>query len=768
MPKIIKIQILEDTDSDVFLIERQLKKASVNYNHIHSKNREEFIEHLDSFKPDIILSDYSLPGFNGLEALNIVLQTKTYIPFIIVTGALDEETAVSCLKAGADDYLTKENLTRLVPSVKSVLEKRDTLREKLKAEKSLKESEQRLKTLIGNLQGMVYRCKVEPSRPMLYISKGANELTGYTTDEFMNDNQSFSQLIQHEDKEKIWDIISRAISKDLSYVLNYRIIDANGQIRWIWDKGKKVTIVKTGKDVLEGFMTDVTAQKNAENALLESEKRFRAIYENLPLAYHSLDESGIITDVNPAWLVQTGYKKNSVIGKEFSKFLNQDSKESFYSCFEEFVSKGDLKNIELNLIKADTEEIIISMTGSIGFDYSKRIVQTYCVFHDITEKKKVEAEIKQLAKELQVLIQTVNVPIIGIDVKGRVSEWNMEAEELTGIKKANALERDFINDFIIDVQRNEIKQIIEKTVKGAELTNFEALVKSKDAYTQLLLNTTIHRNSFGDVMGVIFVGQDITEIADYREELEKKIEERTKELRTALEKERELSELKSRFVSMASHEFRTPLAAIGFASGFLKKYIDRIDKEAIEKRLNKIDAQIKHMTALLDDVLTIGKADAGKKFNPEKINFIEFIQTVLEEVKVVTKHSHQIHFKNSRDSFEIEMDPKLGRNIFINLLVNAIKFSPGKDTVVFETSLNQSYMISKITDYGIGIPDDELKNIFTPFHRAKNTETIQGTGLGLPIVKEAIEAHGGEILVSSKRNEGTVFTVKLPLIQKEN
>ena len=245
--------------------------------------------------------------------------------------------------------------------------------------------------------------------------------------------------------------------------------------------------------------------------------------------------------------------------------------------------------------------------------------------------------------------------------------------------------------------------------------------------------------------------------------MEQKINERTKELRAALENERELSELKSRFVSMASHEFRTPLAAIGFAAGFLKKYGDRIDKESTDKKLDKINTQISHITSLLDDILTIGKADAKMKFQPKTVSFVKFLKPILDEVRMQSNDSHEIKIKNIDESVMIDLDPKLGRNIFINLLTNAIKFSPKENHILFENKINNGFLISSITDFGVGIPKEEIELVFAPFHRAKNTEAIQGTGLGLPIVKEAIEAQNGTISIKSIENEGSTFIVSLPL-----
>jgi len=229
------------------------------------------------------------------------------------------------------------------------------------------------------------------------------------------------------------------------------------------------------------------------------------------------------------------------------------------------------------------------------------------------------------------------------------------------------------------------------------------------------------------------------------------------------EEEKELNELKARFVSMASHEFRTPLAAISFASGFMKKYWNKISDEDRIKKFEKIETQVKHMTSLLDDVLTFGKTENRKMISkPEVYSFDHFFSPIFEEVFVSTNNSHKIKFTGYSDKDTIYIDKSLGRNIFINLLTNAIKFSPSKSFIEFSVESNSEECCFCVKDYGIGISEKELKSIFIPFNRGKNVETIQGTGLGLAIVKESLDILGGKINVQSKEGEFTIIQVIIP------
>jgi signal transduction histidine kinase len=236
------------------------------------------------------------------------------------------------------------------------------------------------------------------------------------------------------------------------------------------------------------------------------------------------------------------------------------------------------------------------------------------------------------------------------------------------------------------------------------------------------------------------------------------------DIRTALEKEKELNELKSRFITMASHEFRTPLATILSSTELLQHYSYKWSEEKKLQHFQRIQAAVKHMTGLLNDVLLIGKAEAGKlQFNPTVINLSQFCRELVEEMQL-TASDYRIVFRNQVDSLtDCMMDEKLLRHILSNLLSNAIKYSTQGSTVSFELVCEQGDAVFRIQDQGIGIPVADQAQLFNSFHRASNVGTISGTGLGLAIVKKSVDFHGGNITFESEVGEGTAFIVTLPL-----
>ncbi|MBD2775253.1 sensor histidine kinase [Iningainema tapete] len=241
------------------------------------------------------------------------------------------------------------------------------------------------------------------------------------------------------------------------------------------------------------------------------------------------------------------------------------------------------------------------------------------------------------------------------------------------------------------------------------------------------------------------------------------------ETRIALLKEKEISELKSRFISIASHEFRTPLTSIFLACDTLLKYQEKLPREKQRKILQQIQSSVKHLNQILEDLLLIGKTQAGKlKFNPVPINPINFCQEIIEQLQLCAGTQHKLKFssqstENSPTQNLTLLDEKLLRQILTNLLTNAIKYSPQESEIQINLTCDKNKVILRIQDQGIGIPKEDQPNLFNPFFRCNNTKHLPGTGLGLTIVKNAVELHNGQITVQSEEGQGTTITVTLPI-----
>jgi PAS domain S-box-containing protein len=251
----------------------------------------------------------------------------------------------------------------------------------------------------------------------------------------------------------------------------------------------------------------------------------------------------------------------------------------------------------------------------------------------------------------------------------------------------------------------------------------------------------------------------VTQIQDITER--KRAEEK---ILKALQKEKELNELKSRFVSMISHEFRTPLTTIQSASELLEHY--EWSAQQKQERFQQIHNAVQHMTQLLEDVLLIGKADAGKlKIKPELLDLVDFCQGLMADLEFTAAKHHQFSFTYDGEAQPVWLDPKLLRQTVSNLLLNAIKYSPDGGNIRLHLLFSNDRIVIQVQDEGIGIPHDERERLFEAFYRATNADTIQGTGLGLAIVKKCVDLCEGTIALDSEIGVGTTFTIDLPLLE---
>jgi len=232
----------------------------------------------------------------------------------------------------------------------------------------------------------------------------------------------------------------------------------------------------------------------------------------------------------------------------------------------------------------------------------------------------------------------------------------------------------------------------------------------------------------------------------------------------AVQREKELSEMKSKFVSTASHEFRTPLATMLSSAELLEHYSESLSPAEKLNLLQTIQASAKRMSEMIDDVLTLGRAESGVlKLNLGPTNLRELCGRVVSEFRIAQGRQHVITLDDRFDRLEAYMDERLLRHILNNLLSNAVKYSPPGSEVTFSLARREEQAAIEIQDRGIGIPLEDQPRMFESFHRASNVEARPGTGLGLAIVKKAVELHGGEISLSSAVGSGTRFTVMLPL-----
>ncbi len=361
-------------------------------------------------------------------------------------------------------------------------------------------------------------------------------------------------------------------------------------------------------------------------------------------------------------------------------------------------------------------------------------------------------ELQRAKDSVEVIFNNTGDGIILMNIDGNIQRVNPAFEHLVGYRADAIIDRPMptlagseaqhlLADEIEAVRADHQPRRIELDLERQDGTSFVA---------DISLSPTSDQDDLG---GIVCSIRDISQ--------RKRVEEN---LRQALEREKELSDLKSRFTSMVSHEFRTPLAVIQSSSDLLKNYADRMTPDKQSKQLENIQIQVKRLTDLLNDILALGKAQTvGLDYNPTILNVQSFCSDIVTEIRP-TATTHEFTFDAQGGCYDTYADSKLLRQAISNLLSNAIKYSPESTTIATRLSCKGNEIVIEIEDHGPGISLEDQEHLFEAFYRAKNTLSVQGTGLGLPIVKQAIEAHGGSIAVDSEVGRGTIFTLYLPII----
>ena len=263
------------------------------------------------------------------------------------------------------------------------------------------------------------------------------------------------------------------------------------------------------------------------------------------------------------------------------------------------------------------------------------------------------------------------------------------------------------------------------------------------------------------------------QLEKYSVELENEIEIRKKteedlfnakeEIARSLRNEKELNELKTKFISMVSHEYRTPLTVVLTSSYLLDKLFKNRDLDEYQKHTGRIRSAVDNMISLMNDVLIMGKSDSNRlEYHPKKIDIVEVIRHAVQDHEMIDKENHNFIFKINTETLDYITDDKILRQITDNLLSNAIKYSAEHTDIKVEILETDEDIKLRISDKGIGIPEEEQKHLFEPFHRFSNVGNVSGTGLGLSIVKRCVDRLKGKIFILSEKNSGTRITVSLP------
>lgn len=514
--------------------------------------------------------------------------------------------------------------------------------------------------------------------------------------------------------------------------------------------------------VTQSLLNRSEFNKKATDQVAEAEGFVKAALDALSAHIAILDDTGRIVHVNRAWK-RFGEENGSTdpnhsIG---TNYYDVCMKAAAYTEDAALVAKG-IRSVKLR----ETEEFhmeypchspsqrrwyVVRVSRFSWYGVTRLIV----AHQNVTDVKRVQIELEDSKRWLEAVLNSLVDGVITFDERGNLRSLNPAGSYIFGYEPADIIGRN------VRLLLPTLNPDSGDATLGAFIENIGGLGDEVEGQRR---DGTIFPMYFA-VSQVIMDGQRLFTaiVQDFTERkfLESQLWDKER-LNLALEKERELRDLKNRFISMMSHDLRTPLATIQLANSMLQQYGDRSTEEEKQESYETINQQVEYLNEMIADVLTISRTDfTGTELELEIVDLETYCRDILEGLQMVYRSQRHLIFNGTDRRVEVRMDRKLMRRAVTNLLTNAIKYSPDNKPVMLEVTCGDGTAVIRVKDQGIGIPEEDQKRLFEPFHRAANVGKIQGTGLGLAIAKQAVDLHGGEIYVESKIGAGTTFVVKL-------
>lgn len=740
---LLRILHVDDNVLDRELVRDALEREDGEFEVIPAVSRGEFEAHLAIGAFDLVLTDFNILGFEGLQIVAAVHQKYPMLPVIVVTGTGSEEVAVEALKLGAADYVIKssKHIRRLPVAIRAALDRKRLLQEQLRAEQALRTSEERLRGFVRALPDLAFIVSTDGVFVQLLsdtehnLYKAGEHLVG----------KRIGEILPFPVCNQILDAIQKTVATSSTQSVEYKIISTD-ETMWYEVRISPMFTGHGEKSLAVYIVRDITQRKMAETNLKSERNLLRTLIDNVPDYIYVMDQYGRFAASNTAHAAVLHLIPPQILGQTVADILLLDFAQRLHD---------DDKTIMLTGNPLISEERLISnVNGGVQWvlmtkiplrDENSDVIGLVGISRDITDRKQAEEALRASEEHLRAVVSGTPVILFELDTKGVLTFLQGRNVNLFTAPTSTDIGDSVLENFGAFIP--EIQEHFRQALVGEETSS---IITLGDVILDVRYSPS--RNKMGEISGIIGVATDITE------------QIRAEKLRIELEKEQEMIALKERFIATASHDFRTPLTIIKMNAKMLETFHDRMSPEQRTSKLQQISVQIDQMAQLLDDVLTMSKANAGKiDFKPIHVALKPFCEQIWENFRNMAEETHEIDFDFDCDCDEVELDPNLVQYILVNLLSNAVKYSPHEGHVCFGISCDNNHLTFSVSDNGIGIPENDQAKLFQPFHRAENTRGIEGTGLGLSIVKSYVDAHGGNIQFRSKQDEGTTFTIAVPL-----
>ncbi len=762
------ILLVEDNPGDRRLIAEML--AGTAFASAKLINAGSFAEALTMTEHErdviLVLLDLNLPDSRGMHTLRSARLHFPLSALLVLTGIDDERMANEAVEAGAHNYVTKDELNpRLLERmIRYSIERQKILIDLETSNKNLRDSQYLLDKAqeAGHIGFWAFDLGESGT---VFWSPECRRIFGLSEKAPLSNSDDFFKIVYPDDLDRVRRASEVAIETLRPLDIIHRIIRPDGALRWVHSVARATVNDDGSLHQLVGMVQDITEQREAAIYTEQREQLFNLVAQNASDIIVIYDESGHITYVSEAVTKVLGYTTQELHGAHISFFLHPEESSMILDRIDRMIEEKKFSgSFTVRARQADGDYVWVESTlRPVEPQTTDRCYIS--ITRDVTERRVAEEQIRLFSRAVD---QSADM-IFLCSMNHNIIYANNASEKVLGYARTHLM-----GESILSLTARKDQQLIDKAlrqtiVQGSYQTEID-IQRADNTMLPVDLNLSTILNDQGIVSGIMCILHDITErkqvenqLREFNRVLEDRVDERTQELNVALAKEKELSELKTRFMSMVSHEFRTPLTVILSSSELVHRYYDRLNAEQRDDHFKTIEREVSHLVTMLNDVLTLGKSAAAKvNYNPTEIQLKVFLHNLLSKSHTLDHDAHHINLRNEWPSETVRLDENLIMHVCTNLIENAIKYSAQGSEIDVHVEECAGEFALHVRDHGIGIPDDDIPLLFDAFHRAANVSTIQGTGLGLAIVSEYVKLHGGRIIVQSRVGEGSTFSIYLP------
>lgn len=710
---------------------------------------------------DVIICDYSMPHFSAPEALENLRRLGVDIPFIIISGTVGEEEAVRALKAGANDYLMKDNLARLVPAIAREMQDAENRRARRLAEEEqkrldleLNRERERLRNIVGTVPGVVWEVWGDTSGSSLaidFVSDYVEAMLGYTVQEWLAKPGFWLSIIHDDDRDRIKRIADRKYQSGEDWRMEFRWIAKDGRIVWV---ESQIVVLKDrdGQPVgLRGVNLDITERKHAEITISESEARFRSLFSAIPKSIWVYDlETLRILRVNDAAIEQYGYTRDELLSMTIKDIRPAEQVPELLERIrnEATGSQGVWQHRTKDGKLIDVEVI------SHALQYEGRACKIVSM-SDVTERKLAEQQLIKSEERYRDLVENAHDIIYSHDLQGNYTSINEAGERITGYSRQETLRMN-VSDTVAPEFLDLARGMIAAKLRGEESTAYEIELLAKDGRRICLEVNTKLTLQDGEPVGIQGIARDVSS----RKHLEEQLMQAQK------------LESVGRLAGGIAHDFNNMLTAINGYSDLTLRQLP--EEHKVRHNIEEIKKAGERSAQLTNQLLAFSRRQL---LQPEVVVLNEVLADTTEILRRVIGEDIQLVTNLPAGVGSVKVDRGQLSQIIMNLSVNARDAMPdggelsiGTENIFFDSEYAKAhpgvmpgaYVKLSVSDNGTGIDYADLQHIFEPFFTTKKVG--KGTGLGLATVYGIVKQSGGHISVASVIGSGTTFDIVLPRV----